>query len=131
MRASGTRSFLFCHSSATAHFLLPDVEIARDNGPARKGRREDEARWRRRTLSFAFLGMQLNQVFSQQNKSENLPACLSSMKRLVQKARLGAEPAVCHTLRIVRPDLATLVDDFRRHGTQPAIVVHRGNRSHT
>ena len=27
-----------------------------------------------------------------------------------------------------RPHLATLVDDFRRNGAQPAVVVHRGNR---
>jgi long-chain acyl-CoA synthetase len=31
---------------------------------------------------------------------------------------------------IVRPHLATLVDDCRRHGTQKAVVVHRGNRQH-
>jgi long-chain acyl-CoA synthetase len=28
----------------------------------------------------------------------------------------------------VRPHLATLVDDYRRHGKQKAVVVHRGNR---
>ncbi|HVJ06354.1 MAG TPA: AMP-binding protein [Candidatus Saccharimonadales bacterium] len=30
----------------------------------------------------------------------------------------------------MRPHLATLVDDFRRHGTQRAVVVHSGNRRH-
>jgi long-chain acyl-CoA synthetase len=30
----------------------------------------------------------------------------------------------------VRPHLATLVDDYRRHGTQKAVVVHRGNREY-
>jgi len=30
----------------------------------------------------------------------------------------------------VRPHLATLVADYRRHGTQQAVVVHRGNRQH-
>ena len=28
----------------------------------------------------------------------------------------------------MRPHLATFVDDYRRHGTQKAVVVHRGNR---
>lgn len=35
--------------------------------------------------------------------------------------------ALCHTER-VRPHLATLLDDFRRHGSQIAVVTHRGNR---
>ena len=30
----------------------------------------------------------------------------------------------------MRPDLATLVDDFRRHGTETAVVVYRGNREY-
>jgi long-chain acyl-CoA synthetase len=30
----------------------------------------------------------------------------------------------------VRPHLATLVEDFRRHGRQRAVVVHRGNRQY-
>ncbi len=34
---------------------------------------------------------------------------------------------LCHTGR-VRPDLATLVADFRRYGEQIAVVTHRGNR---
>ena len=34
---------------------------------------------------------------------------------------------MCHTER-VRPHLATLVADFRRHGGQIAVVTHRGNR---
>jgi len=33
-----------------------------------------------------------------------------------------------HTLGIVRPHLATLVDDFRRHAAETAVVAHRGNR---
>jgi len=35
---------------------------------------------------------------------------------------------LCHTACIVRLHLATFVDDYRRHGTQKAVVVHRGNR---
>ena len=31
----------------------------------------------------------------------------------------------------MRPHLATFVDDYRRHGTQKAVVVHRGNRQQT
>ena len=33
-----------------------------------------------------------------------------------------------HTYHIVRLHLATLVDDYRRHGTQRAVVVYCGNR---
>ncbi len=53
-------------------------------------------------------------------------------RKRAQENRLASEPgtAVCHTLCTVRPHLATLVDDFRRHGTQRAVVVHSGNRRH-
>jgi long-chain acyl-CoA synthetase len=35
--------------------------------------------------------------------------------------------SLCHT-EWVRPHLASLIEDFRRHGSQIAVVAHRGNR---
>ena len=40
---------------------------------------------------------------------------------------MSARHRLCHT-EPVRPHLATLVADFRRHGLDLAVVTHRGNR---